>query len=100
MQERAQEILREKLVGIINTYDETSKEIESTLAQMNEAFELLMAKPEQARVAQGSLPAQDEEGLEWEDVAEENTAEGERQGHCVLETVSDDDHISTTSLRI
>lgn len=77
MQDRAQDILREKLVGIIDTYEETSKEIQSTLAQMNEAFELLMERPDQARVAQGSLPAQDEEGLEWEDVAEDDAAEGE-----------------------
>ena len=77
LQERAQEILREKLVGVINTYEETSKEIQSTLAQMNEAFELLMAKPNQARAAQDSLPGQDEEGLEWEDVAEEDASEGE-----------------------
>ena len=83
MQERAQESLREKLVGIIDTYEETSKEIQSTLAQMNEAFELLMAKPDQARAAQDSLPAQDEEGLEWENVAEEITAEGVTRPLCI-----------------
>ena len=77
MQDRDQEILRDKLVGIMDTYEETSKEIKSTLAQMNEAFELLMERPDQARAAQGSLPAQDEEGLEWEDVADEDAEEGE-----------------------
>lgn len=76
MQGRAQEILRERLAGIVETYDETSKEIQSTLAQMAEAFELLMAQPDQAQPNVKVAHAKDEDGLEWEDVAAEHAAEG------------------------
>ena len=69
LQARAQEILREKLVSIVETCDESSKEVQSTLAQMSEAFELLMPKPEPAQRSKESPIAQEEEGLEWEDVA-------------------------------
>ena len=76
LQARAQEILREKLASIVETYDETSREIWSTLAQMDEAFELLMPEPEQAQRGEQRLAAQDEEDLEWEDVAAEGVADG------------------------
>ena len=69
LQARAQDTLREKLVTIVETYDETSREIQSTLAQMEEAFELLMPKPDQAQRGKQGLAAQDEDDLEWEDVA-------------------------------
>lgn len=84
-QARAQETLREKLAGIVVTYDDTSREIQSTLKQMDEAFELLMAKPDQAQRRKESLPAEDEDGLEWEEVAIEDTAEGttdSRHSYC------------------
>ena len=84
MQARAQEILREKLAGIVETYSDTSREIQSTLKQMDEAFELLMAKPDQVQRRKESLPAEDEEGLEWEEVAAEDTAEGMTTHACVI----------------
>ena len=75
MQARAQEILREKLTGIAETYDETSREIQSTLNQMDEAFELLMPTPDKTQPGKQGT-AQDEEGLEWEDVAAGDAASG------------------------
>ena len=60
----------------MGTYDETSREILSTLAQMDEAFELLMPKPEQAQRSTQRLAAQDEDDLEWEDVAAGDAADG------------------------
>lgn len=62
---------------IVETLDETSAEIHSTLDQMAEAFELLMAKPEQAQRGARTEPAGDEEGLEWEDVGAADGAEGD-----------------------
>lgn len=76
LQARAQNILREKLVKIVETYDETSREIQSTLVQMDEAFELLMPKPDQAERSKQRLAAQDEDDLEWEDVAADDGADG------------------------
>ena len=61
---------------IVETFDETSAEIHSTLDQMAEAFELLMAKPDQAQRGARTEPAGDEEGLEWEDVAAADGTEG------------------------
>ena len=75
-QARAQDVLREKLAKIVETYDETSREIHSTLTQMDEAFELLMPKPDQAQRGQQRLALQDEDDLEWEDVAAEDGADG------------------------
>ena len=61
---------------IVETFDETSAEIHSTLDQMAEAFELLMPKPDQAQRGARAEPAGDEEGLEWEDVGAADGAEG------------------------
>lgn len=81
-QARAQEILREKLASIVETYDETSREIRSTLAQMDEAFELLMPEPDRTQRGKQRLAAQDEEDLEWEDVAAEGIADGTFKDPC------------------
>ena len=84
MQARAQEILREKLTSIVGTYDETSREIQSTLTQMDEAFELLMTKPDRVQRGRQHLAAQDEEGLEWEDVTAEDAANGTQLSDPVI----------------
>lgn len=69
---------------IVETFDETSAEIYSTLDQMAEAFELLMAKPDQAQRGARTEPAGEEEGLEWEDVGAGDDAEG--NSHYTLQS--------------
>ncbi len=82
MQARAQEVLQEKLTVIVETFDETSADIHSTLDQMAQAFELLTAKPDQALHGARTEPAGDDDGLQWEDVA--NGAEGNSHDHLAI----------------